>query len=474
MPKATRYSAVLLFGSAIGLFAASLQGFAEVQNVKVGGDVTIRGFFGSNLDLNDGNAGAAAASNGEDHFAQSTIGVNIGADLTENVSAFLRLASEYGWGVDTSVLGGADPDTHDVELSQAYVTLKELFYSPLTVRLGTQPIQWGRGLVLGSNLLPTVLSTGGLRAVGGDRNLSSIADEFTDFTSFDAARATLDLGDTAGMPLTVDAVYIKLDENLPQDPDDVNLFGVNVGTRSDAMHSEFETYYLVKRDRAAFKHGTVNTFGIRGSASPVENSKIYGELAYQTGKRATQLDAGGLPTGGAHQAWLANLGLEVALPDVAMTPAVGAEWIMKTGKDVDNDFQGWDPIAPSYFPTPIRSYQVRSTVGGLYPVAQAGVTSAFTNQHDLALYGSLKPAEDLTAASRLSWFVLDEGAIGVAGTDSERNKFLGTEWDTKLVYNYTDDVTFGLGYGIFWPGSAFRDPNDNTAQKLVTEVALKF
>ena len=53
MVKATRRSAVLLGVAAIGLLAASVPSFAEVQNVKVGGDVTIRSFWRKNLDLND-------------------------------------------------------------------------------------------------------------------------------------------------------------------------------------------------------------------------------------------------------------------------------------------------------------------------------------------------------------------------------------------------------------------------------------
>ena len=55
MVKATLRSAVLL-----GLLVWSTPGFAEVQNVKVGGDITVRSFFRSNLDLNDNTARLAA------------------------------------------------------------------------------------------------------------------------------------------------------------------------------------------------------------------------------------------------------------------------------------------------------------------------------------------------------------------------------------------------------------------------------
>ena len=500
MVKATRRSAVLLGVAAIGLLAASGPSFAEVQNVKVGGDVTIRSFWRKNLDLNQEgcNTGAAACTVGDasgagatplegDAFFMTTTGINIGADLTENVSAFIRLANERDWAQD----GGA---TGDIDISQAYVTLKELFYSPLTVRIGTQPIVWGRGFILGSNLLPSVLS--GIGA-GNDRNTAITANEFTDFTAFDALRATLDLSSVANVPVTLDAVYIKLDENTPGIGDDSNIMGFNLGTKLDAMNSEFEAYFLNKRDKngnalaagpalapGSGENGSVNTLGIRGSAKPVEGASVYGELAYQFGKRTPGYDAEIHPTGDATHGWAVDLGTDYTL-DVATKPKLGGEWIYYSGTDNAGAQTGWDPIAPSYFPTLLRSFQTRSTAAGLYPVDQPGVPSAYTNQHELALYGSFKPIEDLTIAPRLSWFIADvpikQPPIATLA-QTGRNRFLGTEWDTRVTYDYTDDVQFGLAYGLFLPGNVFRNTinvgavsgNDSHAQELITSVSVKF
>ncbi len=159
---------------------------------------------------------------------------------------------------------------------------------------------------------------------------------------------------------------------------------------------------------------------------------------------------------------------------------MGAEWIFYSGKDQDGAVAGWDPIARGYFTTPLREFQPSSSVTSFYPNAQqcfAGgasgpCTGAQTNQHQLSLYGSVKPIEDLTIAPRLSWFVLDKGAIPVAG--SKRRSFAGTEWDTVVTYNYTDDVQFGVIYGLFAPGSTYRTPNDALAQELISSVSVKF
>lgn len=458
MVKATLQGAVLL-----GLLAWSVPSFAEVQNVKVGGDVTVRAFHRENLDLRDEGISPTRGLDRED-FIMQTIGLNIGADLTENVSTSLRLANERDW--DQTV-----GEATEIALSQAYVTIKDLLYSPVTVRVGTQPIVWGRGFVLGSGLLPNI------NYGGDDRNSAITANEFTDFTAFDAIRATLDLSGVAdlGMPLTADYVYIKLDENSVLAADDVNIQGFNLGTRLDAANAELEAYYLNMRDRNSAtptndNHGSLSTIGFRGSAQPVEGASLYTELAYQFGRRVVD-PSGVLVTGDSQQGWAFNLGADYTLDAVA-TPTIGGEWRYYSGKDVDAAVGGWRPVAPGYFRNALRDFQTQSTVVGFYPTDQAGVTSGSTNQHELAIYGSLKPIEDLTVAPRLAWFVLDVGAIPTAG--SKRESFVGTEWDTVVTYDYTDDVQLGVIYALFSPGSTFRDPSDDTAQELITSVSVKF
>ena len=471
MVKATLRSAVLLGIAAAAVLAAGMPGFAEVQNVKVGGDITVRAFHRENLDLADD----SGALDKHDNFLMSTTGVNVAADLTENVSTFVRLANERDWNLDGAATG-------DFDLSQAYITLKELFYSPLTLRVGTQPIVWGRGFVLGSNLIPSVL-TG-----GGDRNGSITANEFTDFTAFDAIRATLDLSSfTGSMPLTADYVYIKLNDNTTGVSNDVNLQGINLGTKLDAAHTELEAYYLNKLDDSqatrpagsAGQNGSVNTLGVRGSSMPVDGLSTWGELAYQWGTRATDSAAGDLTsatTGDRIQAWATDWGLEYTLKDVSMTPKVGAEWIFWSGHDADGAIAGWDPIARGYFTTAIREFQT-AIAGGFYGTAQAGDTSAATNQSQISFWGGLKPVQDLSATSRLNFFWQSVGAIPTrAGirTSGERKGYAGAEWDNQLVYDYTDDVQLGFLWGIFFPGSIYHTGAENTAQELVTTVSVKF
>ncbi|MBI2884912.1 MAG: alginate export family protein [Candidatus Omnitrophica bacterium] len=473
-----RRKATLALVVSLGLLAAwTLPAFAEVQNVRVSGDITSRMFHRENLDLTNGDGGLDTT----DNFFMTTTGVNVGADLTENVSTFIRLANERDWDNDA---GGTDANGNgsdgSFDISQAYVTLKELFYSPLTLRIGAQPIVWGRGFVLGSALLPSI--------VGGDDRLSSItANEFTEFTAFDAIRATLDLSNLGGsnLPLTADYVYIKLDENTAGISDDITLQGVNFGTKIGS-NTELEAYYLNKLDKAGTtpdinKNGNINTIGFRGSTMPVESLSTWGELAYQFGTRGTDASTGTLttaPTGSSVSAWALDLGLEYTWTAVSMTPKAGAEWIFWSGKEGNGGIAGWDPIARGYYTTALREFQT-DTGAGFYATDQALDTSAATNQNQISFWGGLKPIEDLSATSRLTFFWQDVGALranaaGTAVANGPRRSFAGTELDTNLVYDYTEDVQFGLLYGFFVPGSIYTSASDNVAQEVVTTVKVQF
>lgn len=515
MVKATLRSAVLL-----GLLAWSVPSFAEVQNVKVGGEVTVTGFHRDSLRLNEDvfNNGAAqptSATDGridgtdgadfgsaDDNFIQQLTAVNIGADLTENVSAEIRVINQRVWGAlddntnNTTTSGGTTNDhANSVELSLANVTLKELFYSPLTVKIGRQPLKFGRGLVVGS------------RAHMGDVDPSNAlaADEFSDLAAgFDAIRGTLDFSGVAGMPLIADVVYAKINEDNVSstqngggagNADDINLFGVNVGTKLDSMNGEAEAYIWNKRvnnittsDNHGVPHST--TFGIRGSAMPADGLSVWSELAYQVGRfipSAITYDAEPA-AGDDYGAWAANLGADFALKDVSLHPVLGGEWIFFSGRDgfdsgtgTGTAVAGWEPVFHGYFPNRLRDTQT----AGFYMPAQSGaltatpggvtfsnITNAYTNQHTLALHAALMPIEDLMVDNRFSWFITDVGIRPTA--NARREHYLGSEWDMNAVYNYTDDVQLGAAYSIYFPGSVFRHPFDSVSQQLLTSVSVKF
>ncbi|PIW80667.1 MAG: hypothetical protein COZ98_01090, partial [Candidatus Omnitrophica bacterium CG_4_8_14_3_um_filter_43_15] len=187
--------------------------FAEVQNVKVSGDITVRSVLRDNYAL-DKTATATNSGKSQTYFMQS-VGLNIDADLTDNVSTAVRLVNQRDW--DNNNGGTTD---FPVDLDLAYVTLKEMIYAPLTLTIGRQDLWFGRGLIVGANLQ--------------DFNDSIQANEYTETSAFDAIRATLDLA-----PWKLDLLYSKIAENTiiattaAAAKDDIDLYGVNLGYKFD-------------------------------------------------------------------------------------------------------------------------------------------------------------------------------------------------------------------------------------------------
>ena len=499
-----RWKATLAGAVFLALIAWTTPSFAEVQNVKVGGEVNVRSFLRKNLRLsNDVFNGIGAGSttavdavatdfgSSGDSFLQQLTAVNIGADLTENVSTQLRLINQRVWtSMAADAANAAVDSTNQVDISLANVTLKELFYAPLSVTIGRQRLWFGRGFIVGSRL------------VNGDVDpeQSLAADEFSDLTAFDAIRGTLDLsGMTGGMPVTLDAVYAKVDENNISQAktgavaDDVNLLGLNLGTHFSQWNGEVETYFWKKQDNSNNPGATVdtdsqaNTLGIRGSSAPMDGVSLWSELAYQWGHRITSaigFDAEGA-AGDGYQAWAANLGLDYTAKSVAWTPTIGGEWVFYSGgKDQasaagTSAIGGWDPVFRGHFFSALRDFQA----AGFYMPAQSGatldgtfnnVTNATTNQHALSVHALMKPLEDLALDTKYSWFIAPVGIRPTTSAGTKEKHGLGAEWDTQLTYNYTDDVQLGVVYAFFAPGNVFRNPYDAPAQELVTSVNVKF
>ena len=139
---------------------------AEVENVKVSGDITFRGFYRQNYSLSDLDVatynGSAFAGDDNYRFFMNTVRLRVDADLSKNVSGEVELlnqrdldgpsAGTQGSGLASSTLiAGTAPsaanDQFDVILSLANITIKNLYYQELTLKIGRQNLQFGEGFV---------------------------------------------------------------------------------------------------------------------------------------------------------------------------------------------------------------------------------------------------------------------------------------------------------------------------------------
>src|SRR3989475_4911741 len=136
-----------------GVMVASDPAFAKVDTdqLTIGGEVRIRYEIRNNTTLNSNNSNESAASH--------RVRVNVGYDLTPDVSFFAQLQDARIWGSEgnaggvTSGIGAvasANGDTTGVDLHQGYLLLKNVLVSGLSVKAGRQEIIFGDHRLFGN------------------------------------------------------------------------------------------------------------------------------------------------------------------------------------------------------------------------------------------------------------------------------------------------------------------------------------
>ncbi len=467
-------------------FAVALTGtaYAEVQNIKVSGDIGMAGISHNNYDLkeknrnfsHEGTGGPDNVSNDDsENFFLSTVHLQVDADLTDNVSTSVRLINQRKWDAQTAAFD-------NVNLDNAYVTLKEFLYSPLTIVAGRQNLIYGNQFIVGNGRLadpegvfPSTATTGA-QATGR---------EFSAYNSFDAIRAILDFA-----PLTIEAFVAKNNETgVPTNDED--LYGLVVNYKLDRWDAEIEPYWFFLNDESGARTVTVNdsvlssnaarayevnrvhTVGLRAAASPVENLKLSAEGAHQFGELIDTGPAGALVDYSERDrdAWAASVYANYTWAKVPWTPSTGVGWVFFSGEEPANergttgtgvtnqhdDFNAWDSIYRGSFTTYIQDFLGgQDAPANLYTTLDRNDTGGATNRNHLYFDVSAKPMQDVTLWARLihSWF--DEAPR------PGRDKEVGNELDVKALYDYTEDVQLSAWGGWFLPGD-YYDGEVNSA-----------
>lgn len=471
-------------------FAVSV--YAETQSVKVSGDLTVRGIFRDRYNyldhINESAAPRTGITTSEQTYAMSVAEVEIDADLTDNVQTVIRILNQRDWDVSaksvnnntslaTNGRGGytSNADEFDLMLDLAYVTLKDFIYQPLTLTIGRQDLWFGKGFVVGAN------------QQNPGTNLT--APEYTEINSFDSVKAVLDYD-----PFTVTGIYAKIFENAVQDTDDVDLWGVNAGYKFNSYKAETEAYLFIKKDNQVdrFAYGKwgndVYTWGLRGSADPMETLTLAGEAAYQSGQYlGTRNQTANRP----RSAWALDFSGECRYfsDKVMWKPKFGAEYIWYSGNDprevsnpnaASGNYTGWDYMYRGKFDSAIREFVGRFYSSGRY-LAQNGTTgnnqvqtfddASFTNQHQIIVMGSVEPMDSLTLKANWNLFWNQHR---FQATEKDSNGWIGSELDLNANWDYTEDVSFGLLAGWFFPGPVYFNDRDQVATDIVGTVKVSF
>ncbi len=525
----------VLFVAAI-VVAIAAPSFAAVQNIKVSGSIEEQAIYQNNFDLKNkslestavrfgiGSAAGSGASINDDQtsFVLSTIKVGVDSDLTDNVSASIVLSNQTKWG--NGQFGG-----DGVQVNKAFVTLKEFFYQPLTLKIGRQDLRFGNGFIIGPGIYrdpqgifaqPQMTATDRFLVPGAASNnqgypFSGPAGlQYSDATYYDAIRATLDLD-----PWTVDAIYSKINENFTSSLDE-NLAGINVAYKFDQYNAKAEAYYFFKDNPTlnsdmglidpvdfdlvgtnpgflAYNDLTVagvgtrvynreqtHVFGMRGDISPIENLVLNGEGALQWGNIEDTMGLYNRTTNNSDLkrsklAWAINGYGNYTWKEVAYKPNLGLGFELLSGQSKANTgtWTAWDPMFRGNSLSLIRGYMggqqaaLNGIGGNIYQTLDPNDPSGSTDAITLYVDGGLKPMDDLSLKTRwLHFWTERSGSIGATG-GNDRGYNLGDEVDTTILYDYTEDVQFDLTGGVFIP-ETFYTRNSDSYTKSTTPAVI--
>ncbi len=466
---------ILLAVLMVGLLA--IPAFASVQNVKVSGDIDSSYLYREGFDLGRFVKGTDLGQDDIQNVFLTQTRLRVDAELTDNVSAVVGLINERAWGTED------DPSSNntDIDLNVAYVTFKEMLYSPLTVHIGRQNnIRYGNGFIFDSQGQNNT-ATGAF---------ATIAQDLTKRKALDAIRAVLDYH-----PLTIDLFYGKVDANtiteVEDDRDDVDVWGANANYQlGDKMNTEVETYFFAKIDKSTDGTGgasadeadTVYVPGLRASTNPIEGLNVQAEVAWQRGNKVFTT---------------------TAIGNNQRREAMGAEAIASYQVPFEAT-KKWKPVITSVYSytsgdksktTELAYSQEASrekyTAWDPMFETQGGGTvynSLFdlSNSHIYIVSAQVTPIEDVTAKVTWTGLWLDkevregsttirqpEGGVLTVLTSTD-NEEVGYEIDTELIYDYTEDVQLGLNLGWFNPGDAFTSANEDIASQAIAHADVKF
>jgi len=463
--------------------------FAELQNVEVGGEIRLRGNYISDcltaapqvrwpgallVGRPIGGAGNNVLSawdwdggNTPDmKFVEHRTRLHVKADFTDSVCAFVELDSYDWWGQDfrSNYVTGVDRaavSNDDVEVFQSYVEANEMWGQPLRLRLGRQELAFGSQWLVGT----------------GD-----FAFFFTGL-SFDAVRLTY-----AGEDFTVDAWASKLAELSPLEQDgDTDFYGV-YGSYTGVENLTLDAYWMYVRDAAGLNDTAgmdwienllgvddydatqLHTVGLRG-AGVIGGFDYNAEVSYQFGEAAQQGFLFKPAVYGDDDADFDTFGgtVEVGYSfDYTCKPRLFAGVIYLDGEDNrDISFLEW--LNP--FDSPKASVSFNRLFSNQIYSGFFDLTNDLSNAWIGRVGALASPVEKLRVLLMVSYFeavdefdapwTLDVGPWRIPTPFSfwteENDASLGVETDLFVWYQYSEDLTFELGWAHLFADDGLTD-----------------
>ena len=427
---------VLLAVALTALCGLTASTYADVQNIRISGDIRVIGYYLANV----GNDGAGHQGDGSVNLFEQQTRVKVEADLEDHVLVVVGLKADGLWGANNSdTLFDANAPTHRastwvVGIDEAYVQLRELFYSPATLTLGRQYLNYGSGLII-----------------------SSFDKEY----NFDAARLVLDYH-----PLTIDVVGAQLANSqsfqkwnnvgtaaVPQ----TDLLFVNAKYEVNGSMVKTIEGYFGWQAQSGTNAAAPAIVGLRADLVPCENLTASLEGAYE------------FANGGGNEisAFIAKADAKYTFKGVTWTPAVNASYTYASGggENGQANFQPWYNMAEGY-----NGYVIAPLLQNIQ-IINLGISAQPAKNTSLALQAYYYLAADKNSpvfGDPNADLGTPKFAIGNGARD------IGSEVDAIVGYDYSKDVRCSLVYGIALPGEAFEGFGNKVISEVRGEIAVKF
>ncbi|MDO8445844.1 MAG: alginate export family protein [Deltaproteobacteria bacterium] len=399
-----------------GVFTASLAAtaFAEMAEVKAGGEIRVRYLNTNNYDFNED------AGDSNNQISQRSR-VNVDATVNETTKAYISLQDTRTWGSETGTTTTGD-DVQAVDVSQAYIQLDKLAGQPLSLKIGRQALAYGDQRLIG-----------GLEWSDNARRFDAIKLMYNiDAVGVDLFTAKLDengngtLGTTGGDDGTFNGLYVTV-KAIPMNVLDLYLLQKK---EIDASGEDMLTYGL------RIAGGAMNIdWTAEGAMQSGDDSEVAGSTVDQSANMYT-------------------LKLGYTIPEVASL-RIGAEYDFASGDedatdDENNDFD-------NLYPTNHDKYGVSDIkIGGV----EVGLS-------DLAAWSvnlSAKPAAGLKLVAEYWDFSTDEEYA--AGEDH-----IGSEFNIQAWYALSSNLDLHAYWARFMPDDNI---GDDDADNVTVQLTAKF
>ena len=471
----------------VGGMVASDPAFAktDMDKLTMGGEIRIRYEFRTNTDFVNTAAGKANES-----AASHRVRVNVGYDLTPDVSFFAQLQDARIWGAENNAfptagitaVSSANGNGSGVDLHQGYILVKNVLVPGLSLKAGRQELIYGDHRLLGNFSWSQIGNT-------FDAVKLMYSTDLVDVDLFWARIFESEIGAASGAcgPNCTGVIFPGTGTTATTDQD---LYGAYV-TLKMIPYMTIEPYYFLLEDHR-LGVGRAAAVGAAGSlvnpqAADQARSFLGGRINGKAGGLDATLEAdwqfgsiasGSAGTGNAQDLHV-NAHQEAAkigftFDAVPMKPRIGFEFDYASGDGCVNRVggasctaQGRFGTADNLFPTnhgkfgymDLMAWRNMVAYQGVFDVKPSPVSKLQVNFAIMRL-----------ARTTDNWYRAGQVAYVVTGA-SNQEASLGQELDVHYWHTIKEKFKFEIGYGHFFTGAFFTgNPAVNNGSGAIAAV----